>query len=345
MSQKLFSNLTASRNGMIDGIKKIPALDDDSPIPFENRIYDKANRVISKLYEFWQKIDAKLHSQQQEAQSRYDQAQQNYEQCKEAKGRDAWFDRAPRWYLPFIILLGIVELYINRQVFIRFGFQNHEYLSNHESWILALILSFSLPVAGHFLGLFLRERPWNKTLRWWALIATATSCTTIGYISWLRANIIHSGNGASGDIPVWLFFLSLNLLVFLVATVAAYHTHEEYPQLLKYKQDFQTFERRLRQLQGKRNSLKAAYENKARAIVHRAKELINIYRQANIRKREDGIPEAFKKMPPDIKLPSFTQMEFAELKASPHIMLGAPLAGETSEFIPSNGGHTNQSEM
>lgn len=343
MFNKLFSNSTAKWNGLIDGRKGIPSADANTSTPFENRVRDKANQVISKIYGRWQKTGAKLSSKLQEAQSRHVRALGNYEQSKDASGRDA--RPKPHWYFPFILMLGIVELYINREVFARFGFQHSENIANHESWFLALVLSFSLPVAGHFLGRILRERSRNKNKikLWLATITAIASASTITYISWLRATTILAGDGSAFDARLWLFFLSLNLLVFLVAIIASYYCHEEDQDIRGDKQDFEKKERNLRVMEGRRNSHNAVYKNRAEAVNHRYKELINIYRQANIRNRKDRSTEAFKQMPPDIDILPFVLVESAELKpASPETTDG-PSVVENSKIATYEDGHsTNQ---
>jgi hypothetical protein len=336
----LFSDWTSKWNGWRDAAKKIPA-QDDQPVrvtneswsgsslglahdtiecatPFEARICNRANLLIRKIYENWQTKDALLAGEQADAERRYEQALENYENQKKLRGRDAWFDRVPRWYLPLIIVFGIAEFYMNSQVFLVFGG------SVVETWLMAIVLSFAIPLAGHFWGLFLRERPWNKTLLGWATAALFVVGITIWYLSRVRAAFVEESGAVITSVDfgryTWLFFLSLNLLIFVIAVAAAYHAHEEDPRLLKYKQDFQKANRRLRSLQAERNSLKATQENTADAVAHRGQELIELYRQSNRRKRKDGTPPLFQTTQPDIKTPPFVPQEYAELQIMPRVV-------------------------
>lgn len=341
MSDKLFSIAAPKWNGWIDGRKGIPSLEDNTPTPFENRLRDKANQVISKIYGRWQKIDAKLGSQLQEAQSRHIQASRNYTQSQEASGRDA--RHKPYWYYPFNAILGVVELYINRQVFVRIGIQNGEKIANHESWFLAAVLAFVPPVAGHFLGRFLREDLWNKTRLCLATSITIGAISTSLFLSWLRVDTIRPSGGSGLDVKLLLFFASLNWLVFAVATTVSYFCHEPHPDIREDKENFEKSERNLRVAEAKRNAHRAVYQNRAEGVKNRYYELDEIYRQANVRSRKDGIPKAFKQMPPDLEMPSFDPAESAELKpVSPDTMDGASVAKNHRMAASEDGHSTNQ---
>lgn len=327
---KIFSDSTAKRNGRRDAAKGIPGQDHTPHIvsadsmfvgngyrerrtiecasAFEARIVYKAMAVIHGLIEQWVKIEAKLKSLQDEAQSRFDQALKNYEQRKAERGRDAFFERIPRWYWPLIITLGIAELYLNRQIFVNIG------LENHHTWVLGLMLSFSLPIAGHFLGVFLRERPWNKTMLGWSVVTIVIVAIVIVCIAELRKGVLQSAESmTTADPSTWMVFVALNALVFVVAIAAAYYAHEEDPQLLKYKQDFLAAEKALLAVKGKRNSLKGPCERQVKGVAEEGNGSIQSYRQANLRARKDGqIPPLFKTTHPEIAVPSFDQEKYAD---------------------------------
>lgn len=327
---KIIPDSTAKRNGRRDAAKGIPDQNDSPHVvstgsmfagngyrerrqiecasTFEAQIVYKSLAVVHGLFEQWVKVEAKLKSLQDEAQSRFNQARENYEQRKEERGRDAFFERIPWWYWPLIVTLGIAELYLNRQVFVNWG------LENHHTWVLGLLLSFSLPIAGHFLGIFMRERPWNKTMLGWSAVTIVIVAAVIVFIAKLREDVLQSTELAANNDPSnWMLFIALNALVLMVSIAAAYCSHEEDPHLMKYKQDFLAAHKALLSTKGERNSLKGPCERKVKAVAERGNELIQIYRQANLRARKDGqIPPLFKTTHPEISTPPFDQEKYAD---------------------------------
>lgn len=335
MSDKLFSNATAKWYGWIDGRKGIPSLEDNTPTPFENRGRNKANQIISKIYGRWQKIDSKLHSKLKQVQNQHDRALGNYEQSKDASGRDP--RPKSRGHYVFIAILGLVELFINSEVFAHIGLQNY------ESWVMALVL-LAVPVAGDYIGRLLKEDSWNATRLGLAIATAVASLSTITLVSLLRATAIQGNDGSALDVKFWLFYQSTNTLVYLVAILKSYdYYYEKHQGFREEKEAFEEKERNLHVLAGRCESHLAVYKNLTDKVNHRYKEFIYIYRHANIRARKDGVPEAFKQMPPDLEVPSFDLAKSAESKPALPKTTDDPSASEISKLAASEGGHsTNQ---
>jgi hypothetical protein len=323
--------LQARVNGWLDGAKERPAQNGQSisyyltkslnhrhssnshwhevlcATDFEQRVCKMADRAIRKAYEKWQSLDAKLIGEQKTWEEKLRQTEENYLIRKRELERDATFDSTPWWYFPMIFVFGIAELAMNAQVFDIFG------SARFETIIMALILSFAIPISGHFWGRFLREDEKEKPLIFLSIGCLSVIIFSLYSLAAVRNSYFKSLVSSDQEtvFNAWLFFLSLNFLIFLISIYASWYAHERDFKLFKFKRDYMAALACINKLGSKRNALKAACHNQILRIRDAAHEMISIYRQHNLRKRDDDRrPQAFETLP-DILIPEFEEEAFA----------------------------------
>jgi hypothetical protein len=323
--------LQARINGWLDGAKERPAQNGQSisyyltkslnhrhgsnshwhevlcATDFEQRVCKMADRAIRKAYEKWQSLDAKLIGEQKTWEEKLRQAEENYLIRKRELERDATFDSTPWWYFPMIFVFGIAELAMNAQVFDIFG------SARFETIIMALILSFAIPISGHFWGRFLREDEKEKPLIFLSIGCLAVIVFSLYSLAAVRNSYFKSivSSDAETVFNAWLFFLSLNFLVFLISIYASWYAHERDFKLFKFKRDFMAALAYINKLGSRRNALKSSCHNQIFRLRDAGHEKISIYRQHNLRKRgDDRRPQAFESLP-DILIPEFEEEGFA----------------------------------
>ncbi|MCI0698773.1 hypothetical protein L0337_43080 [candidate division KSB1 bacterium] len=325
------TTLQARINGWLDGAKERPAQSGQSisyyltkslshrhgsnshwhevlcATDFEQRICKMADRAIRKAYEKWQSLDAKLIGEQKTWEEKLRQTEENYLIRKRQLDRDATFDSTPWWYFPMIFIFGIAELAMNAQVFDIFG------SARFETIIMALILSFAIPISGHFWGRFLREDEKEKPLIFLSIGCLAVIVFSLYSLAAVRNSYFKSivSSDAETVFNAWLFFLSLNFLVFLISIYASWYAHERDFKLFKFKRDFMAALSHINKLGSRRNAFKSSCHNHIFRLRDAAHEKISIYRQHNLRKRgDDRRPQAFESLP-DILIPEFEEEGFA----------------------------------
>jgi hypothetical protein len=274
---------------------------------FEQKICKMADRAIRKVYEKWQSRDANFIGEQKTWEEKLRQAEENYLIRKRELERDAMFDATPWWYIPIIIIFGIAELAMNAEVFDIFG------SARFETIIMALILSFAIPASGHFWGRFLREDEKEKPLIFLSVGCLGVIIFSLYSLAAVRNSYFKIQNTTDAEtvFNAWLFFLSLNMLVFLISIYASWYAHERDFKLFKFKRDYMAALDRINKLGSQRNALKSSCHNQIFRIRDAAHERISVYRQHNLRKRSDERrPQAFETLP-DILIPEFEEEGFA----------------------------------
>ncbi len=327
------SSLHARINGRLDGGKDLPPLNDDSisyylsknpsrrsgyvdsenwhevrcATDYEQTICKVADRDIRTVYQKWQSHDAKLIGEHKTWEHKLRQTEENYLTRKQELDRDAMFDYTPWWYIPLIIIFGIAELAMNAQVFDIFG------SPRFETIIMALILSFAIPVSGHFWGRFLREDEKDKTLVLLSVGCLGVIVFSLYALAAVRNSYFKTSVPSTEEtmFNAWLFFLSLNFLIFVISVYASWYAHERDFKLFKFKQDYTRSLKRIHKIEGMRNALKSGCHNRILQIRDRAHQTISVYRQHNLLHRnDDRRPKAFD-MLPDILIPEFREETFA----------------------------------
>ena len=325
------SGLQARLNGWFDGAKERPSLSGESisyylsrnqkggfssngqwhqvqcATDFEQKICKMADQAIRKVYRRWQSKDSMLIGQQKTWEHRLRRADENYSTRKKELERDAAFDTTPWWYFIMIFVFGVAEFAMNAQVFDIFG------SPRFETIIMALILSFAIPVSGHFWGRFLREDEKEKPLIFLSIGCLGVIIFSLYSLAAVRNSYIKSALTTNEEtiFNAWLFFLSLNFLIFVISVYASWYAHERDFKLFKFKRDYIKALARIHKVESRRNALKSSCHNEIYGIRDRAHETISIYRQHNLLRRDDDRrPKAFE-MLPDVLIPEFEEETFA----------------------------------
>lgn len=329
--RKVLLSLQARHTGRLDGQRGRPSEDSESitynvvkrravgehgsPVLhevdcatyYEQKLCKMADQEVRKVYQKWQSLDAKLIPLHKNAQHKFRQAEENYLQRKDRLGRDPVFNSTPFWYMPLIFVFGIAELAMNAQVFDIFG------SARFETIVMSLILSFAIPVSGHFWGRFLREDQKERPLVMLSIGTLAVIIFSLYSLAAVRYSFFKAltPNNDETIFNAWMFFLSLNFLIFMVSVFASWYSHERDFRLLKFKRDYMAALREIHKIEGKRNSLKSSCHNIAFQIRDAMHEIISIYRHHNLRsRRSDARPQAFENLP-EILIPEFEEEQFA----------------------------------
>ena len=202
-------------------------------------------------------------------------------------------DRGALFYFVIATLISVFEIPLNLSFFRMFG----------ESEVLTIVatvgLAFALMFCAHFLGLMLKQGEFGSHIRK-VLIGcmVAVPLVLIGGVASLRVSYLHQLDEIARTInPSVLLVVSagLNLLMVVVATVAAYAFHEEGRAevdttrrvLKRATRAKERAERSLAILEEQRRKVFDAHKTRAQHIKDVAEGLIEAYRTANLETRSD----------------------------------------------------------
>ena len=226
-------------------------------------------------------------------------------------------------YWIFIIVIAVLEVPLNSVVFQLFGEDRLFTL------LTALSLAIILPFCAHFLGGFLKQgfrRDGRFTTHSVLIVAMIViPLVVLGGVSYLRERFFEGSevqellNLKMDPTTVTITFFAINLLIFLIATVASYVAHD--PVATKYSHDLRDarklkknaqkriklYENRLEELLERQKEIAATRRKRFRYVQNKAEErrevaqvLMSKYHTYNLRVRDtDGqMPKCFKKFPP-----------------------------------------------
>jgi hypothetical protein len=232
----------------------------------------------------------------------------------------------PKGYWVLFTFLAICEFPMNSVVFDILG------EAKWLTYLLAAGLGVIIPLSAHYMGIMLRrESPFEslKSALKASFLFVSVFAVLLG-LAYLREKFVTGADIASvlgvemDPRMVTIVFLSINLLIFVVATLASYMVHIDVAD-----EQIRSYHRTLRSLKevedvlddtsGSLNKLKAKCDevgehisglmvtrekilqkNRESAEAHRdtAQWLINVYRTSNTRARKDSqMPKCFKTMP------------------------------------------------
>lgn len=326
----------SKRNGCIDGKKGIPALEQQEHPFYEHRLKEGAETSIRHLAEEWRSDDRKLKEEycrllmaHKNATARIKTIQPDYQELLEDKDDldDTWqkTHSVPWTYRALFAFLAACEFPMNSVVFDILG------EAKWLTYILAAGLGVVIPLAAHYVGIKLRrESPlehWRAALKT-GLIVIVVFAVLIG-LAYLRERYV-AGSGMAAVLGiemdprmVTLVFLSINLLIFVVAVIASYMVHmdvtdaqirsshitqrslKEIEELLKdvkgnldqLKKKCDEIREEYSKLAVSRNKLFEIYRDRSEICRHSCEYLMNVYRTSNMRARAESstqIPICFK---------------------------------------------------
>jgi hypothetical protein len=299
-----YSSGDAARNGKKDGQHGIPDEEEQTYPAYIMQLKQVGEENIERLSQQWKRRDAVLLAEYCKAattltdlQKALEKAEQEAAQARE-EGRRAQaehtkhFHVTPTWYYVMIGAIFLLEVPLNSVVFQLFGD------SKTFTLLTSIGLGIVLPLCAHFLGGLLRHGFWRagkwatETLLILALFFTAVG--SLAGIAYLRERFF-AGSGVQELLGVQmdytivtLIFFAINLLIFAVATVAAYVSHD--PLAKQHWQDLRTAnklrrnaekkvsltERRLQETQARQQEIRAERQKSFEHTRHEIDELRNI---------------------------------------------------------------------
>ena len=303
-----FSRWRVRARGQVDGRLQppVPPWDATDQPPFVMEIKRAGDGDLQLITLGWDREDRELKA-------RYGEAHKYYKHCEHtcceaqkefssAVVRYETFHQKPAptkphrgtlFYFVIATLISVFEIPINLSFFRMFG----------ESEVLTIVatvgLAFGLMFCAHFLGLMLKQGEFRSHIRK-ILIAcmVAVPLALIGGVASLRVSYLHQVDETARSIsPSILLVVSagLNLLMVVVATVAAYAFHEEGRAeadttrrvLQRATRAKERAERSLAILEEQRRKVFDAHKTQAQHIKDVAEGLIEAYRTANLQSRSD----------------------------------------------------------
>ncbi len=336
-----FEKLIAKWNGRVDGKKNRPGPQDDLSI-YEKTLVDGYEATVQILTREWHQKDSKL---EEDYCGMLQTAKNVLEEIKKIEpSYEALKDKAEniivpdgtyknRGYLVLMAFLAASEFPLNSVIFNLLG------EARWLTYLIAIGIAVAIPFAAHYMGILLRrESPlhsWRGGLKCGAFFLIVFFVLSL--IAWFREKYI-VGMGVTKLLGIQLdpmmvnvLFLSMNLLIFTVATIASYFTHldvtdrmikehremimkrkrikktkdeledeteEISKKLKKLKKRLEELEESIAKIHARREKLFQIYKERVEMAVKSCHYLVNLYRLSNTRARKDGItPECFKQEP------------------------------------------------
>ncbi len=303
-----FSRWRVRSRGKADGRLQppVPPWDATDQPPFVMEIKRAGDGDLQLITLGWDREDRELKA-------RYGEAHKHYKHCDQARGEAekefgatvARYEkihqkpapsrphRGALFYFVIATLISVFEIPINLSFFRMFG----------ESEVLTIVatvgLAFGLMFCAHFLGLMLKQGEFASHIRKILIgCMVAVPLVLIGGVASLRVSYLHQVDETARSIsPIVLLVVSaaLNLLMVVVATVAAYAFHEEGRAevdttrrvLRRATRAKERAEKSLAILEEQRRKVFDAHKTQAQHIKDVAEGLIEAYRTANLETRTD----------------------------------------------------------
>lgn len=329
-----FRRVQARRRGRYDGAQGVPPVDEAYTFPpGEFRLKQTADRALQELASRWSQKDSRLKGRycallREVRLLKIALTEQEYElerlktaneanvgeinlarRAKRAqRGAEQEWRMNPLAYSLFMAAVLVGEFPLNAIAFRLFG--EAEILT----YVMTLVLAVSLVGSAHVLGIFLSmERP---TAVQKALL-TASVVTPLGAIAAIAVvrEAYVAGLGREGISPaaVTAAFVLINLLIYAIATVLSYLTHDPVIQQIRVTETpLVRLVRRIGRMRRKREKMEVqlqrmvatrqkalqAVAHQARIITNAYEELIQEYRMGNLEGRaEKTMPLIFKDHP------------------------------------------------
>lgn len=324
-----YSHWDAARNGKHDGRTNIPPKEQALNPPYIMQLKNCYEENIDRLAQNWKRRDEKLFVQYCTTKQQVETLEKHLRRAEEdlanAKRDEAeaqaeyqkHFHTPAKWYLLIASIIGLAEFPLNSLIFQVFG--EEKYLT----FALAAGLAIVVPIAAHYFGGYLKQ----GVLREGKISSLTAMVAVIGFlvallfggVSYIREQYVENAGVAKLDFTtIVVTFLALNLLMFVVASIVSYNSHDliasKYYQnrgaAQKLKKNAQRrvnlFEERLKKAMERLRVIVAARTKQFEHIQNEMKEhrdigqkLISLYHSHNLRARADNeMPKCFEKYPP-----------------------------------------------
>lgn len=297
--------------GEKDGKRNIPEMGSYMPAQFEialmargekevHRRFESASIRISKLQPLFQTHKKRL----EDIADRFTVLVEEHQARKKELGRDVITAFPYLYHIYLIIFLAIGEFPLNTIVFRLFG--EAEYLT----YIMASTIAISIPLLGHFIGVYLRQSipPAGGKIAVGLMIPTSVVAALVA-ISMMRGTYVSSQGELAASAPsagngLVFALLSLNMLVFCGAIVSAYFAHDSDEKLDNSRKALILVDRKKNNLRKQLLRLGTRLNGEIKRSKSRIEQVrattterVALYRQANMRARRLLPPPTFRKEP------------------------------------------------
>jgi len=320
-----YSNRYAQRRGRKDGAKNIPPPDAEEFADYEMELKNLADENIRRIGAAWAREDRILKkdycqslsefevSKRDAAPARaaYEQIVSEHREATEEMGKHyGKIQLSPFIYTIIMAIIIVGEIPLNAVVFRIFG------EAEVMTYVISLALAVGLPFGAHALGMLLRKEPFKQGVfttesifTVFTMVMPLLGIMAVAYVrqKYFESPTVQAASGIRADpAAVTLVFVIINLLIFTVAALASYLTHDPVIDNWRKKlrlatRDLQIRQRRFAEVQERQGRVvsrlekaKAERQNKFeekkreaeefRDFVHR---MINIYRGANLLTRQN----------------------------------------------------------
>ncbi len=320
-----YSNRYAQRRGRKDGAKNIPPPDADEFADYEMELKNLADENIRRIGAAWAREDRTLGREYCQALSEFESSKRDAEPAQAAheqavrEHREATEEMGKHYgsiqLSPFIymIIMGIIilgEVPLNAVVFRIFG------EAEIMTYVISLAIAVGLPFGAHALGMLLRKEPFKQGVLTtesiftiFTMVIPLLGIMAVAYVrqKYFESPTVQAASGIRADpTAVTLVFVIINLLIFTVAALASYLTHN--PVIDNWRKklrlatgDLKIKQRRFAEVQERQGRMlnwlekaKAERQNKFEEKKRQAEEIrdfvhrmINIYRGANLLTRQN----------------------------------------------------------
>lgn len=314
-------------HGRQDGRRGIPTADQQSLPPYLRELKELAERMMHDVSIAWLEEDKKLKPEYCLAKGRVERGNSALQEAKEiadkekeerdAAKRVADEKRDPpalgkKTYLFLAGLIGVLEYPLNAIVFQVFG------QSVIETRLISALLVVIIPLAGHFLGVFLREERFlhsRVVLAKFSCMLTFLLTVLLGIAYIRELFVVPSMKETIGEdfspTAVTITFLGINLLLASVVTALSYFAHDPHPEMPKARDVLRTEQKEFEAAEAARkgvgqamnkaqevfdqiaNRRQAVFKKRveeANEIKNRIDVIVQMYWNSNIRNRADNKP-------------------------------------------------------
>ena len=302
-----YSRIGARWHGWLDARldPPLPRWEAQEPAPYLRQLHEAADLEIGDLIHGFVKRDApmdaklqhlvaderRLHQEVNLADAKHTDAEERFSTLNPGVPASTAEHRVwTYWLVVAFLLLG--EIPFNGTVFqvLREG-QVFNYLISAVIGILTLL-------AAHYAGVHLRQKPFaDRSSTVMFAVALAVPLLTVFVIASLRQYYLHARQlvDPQGERIAYFAFLSTNLLMFAVAFYMSWFSHlvgaEQVTRarrsLARLTKALKSTERALRAVRAARMNLHRRYVTHARQALDGFWQLVHVYTDVNIRRRND----------------------------------------------------------
>lgn len=286
---KIWLRWQAERAGRRDGSgdSPVPGMQDKDVSQFEHRMTNMFETDIRAIEKAFGEEDAKYSTRYVQAKEEYERAKEPHERRRKKIKRDVIVHLGHWKYLLLMSIVILVEIPVNLVVFLgMFG----------EAMILTIILATGVSILVGLMAHLTGKNVRQHGPKLWLLAPTTLITALLGGIAYLR--VMYFGHPDPEDLkympealkhiePLMLgiFYLVLNLVIYVIATWLAYEAHEaDYNYHEQYKL-MKKWEKEYVRLKERRDLNQRRWYSEAEEVVDLAQQVLYRYREINLAAR------------------------------------------------------------